>query len=187
MISNAADANDKLRYVALTDAKALGDSPNLEIRVRADKDKKLIHFRDNGIGMSRDEVIENLGTIAKSGTREFLAHLTGDQKKDAHLIGQFGVGFYSSFIVATLSGVRRSLIEAPRQVAPLTGEFLTELLMAPRASLAALRDGALLATCYLFALRRSELVGLDYAEHGDGTGVLKIGPTSLSIQLLFGV
>jgi molecular chaperone HtpG len=108
LISNASDAIDKLRFEALSDPALYESDPNLCIRVNYDKNKdkdknkdaRTITISDNGIGMSRDEVIANLGTIAKSGTREFLARLTGDQKKDAHLIGQFGVGFYSAFIVA---------------------------------------------------------------------------------------
>ncbi len=100
LISNASDAADKLRFEALSDPALYESDTQLAIRVNFDPTAKTITISDNGIGMSRDEVVENLGTIAKSGTREFLARLTGDQKKDAHLIGQFGVGFYSSFIVA---------------------------------------------------------------------------------------
>jgi molecular chaperone HtpG len=101
LVSNAADAADKLRFEALTDARLLeGDGSNLRIRVSFDKDAKTVTIEDNGIGMSREEAIAHLGTIAKSGTADFLSHLSGDQKKDANLIGQFGVGFYSAFIVA---------------------------------------------------------------------------------------
>ena len=100
LISNASDAADKLRFEALADNSLYESDPGLGIRVAVDKDKRTITIADNGIGMSRDEVIANIGTIARSGTREFLDRLTGDQKKDANLIGQFGVGFYSSFIVA---------------------------------------------------------------------------------------
>jgi molecular chaperone HtpG len=100
LISNASDAIDKLRFEALSDPALYENDPNLAIRISFNKDARTITISDNGIGMSRDEVVANLGTIAKSGTREFLSQLTGDQKKDAHLIGQFGVGFYSSFIVA---------------------------------------------------------------------------------------
>ena len=100
LISNASDAADKLRFEALhNDALFEGDS-DLQIRVEFDKKAKTITISDNGIGMNRDEVIANLGTIAKSGTAQFLQTLSGDQRKDAQLIGQFGVGFYSSFIVA---------------------------------------------------------------------------------------
>ena len=100
LISNASDAADKLRFEALTDPALFESDAELKIMVSVDKDAKTITIRDNGIGMSRQEVIEHIGTIAKSGTREFFGKLSGDQKKDAQLIGQFGVGFYSSFIVA---------------------------------------------------------------------------------------
>jgi molecular chaperone HtpG len=100
LISNASDAADKLRFEALTDAALFETDSELKIKVSVDKDAKTITIRDNGIGMNRQEVIEHIGTIAKSGTREFFSKLSGDQKKDAQLIGQFGVGFYSSFIVA---------------------------------------------------------------------------------------
>lgn len=100
LISNASDAIDKLRFAAISDPALYENDPDLTIRISYDKDARTLTISDNGIGMSRDEVVDNLGTIAKSGTREFLSQLSGDQKKDAHLIGQFGVGFYSSFIVA---------------------------------------------------------------------------------------
>jgi molecular chaperone HtpG len=100
LCSNAADAADKLRFEALNDGALYEDDPELKIWISADKEAKTLTLRDNGIGMNRQEVIEHIGTIAKSGTREFFGKLTGDQKKDAQLIGQFGVGFYSSFIVA---------------------------------------------------------------------------------------
>ena len=100
LISNASDACDKLRFEALADQALWESAPDLKIRVSYDKSARTLTVSDNGVGMSRDEVISNIGTIAKSGTREFFQSLTGDQAKDAHLIGQFGVGFYSSFIVA---------------------------------------------------------------------------------------
>lgn len=100
LISNASDAIDKLRFEALSDSALYENDPDFKIRVSFDKEARTITVSDNGIGMTRDEVIENIGTIAKSGTREFFQALTGDQRKDASLIGQFGVGFYSSFIVA---------------------------------------------------------------------------------------
>jgi len=100
LISNASDACDKLRFEALDHPDLFEGDADLAIRVDYDADARTITVSDNGIGMNRDEVIANLGTIAKSGTREFFSQLTGDQQKDAHLIGQFGVGFYSSFIVA---------------------------------------------------------------------------------------
>jgi molecular chaperone HtpG len=100
LISNASDACDKLRFEALTDSALYESDPDLKIRVSFDKDARTITVADNGIGMDRQEVIDNIGTIARSGTRQFMQKLTGDQAKDANLIGQFGVGFYSSFIVA---------------------------------------------------------------------------------------
>ena len=100
LVSNAADAADKLRFEALKDPKLLEEDPSLRIRIGFDADTRTITIDDNGIGMSRDEAVAHLGTIAKSGTGEFLRALSGDQKKDANLIGQFGVGFYSAFIVA---------------------------------------------------------------------------------------
>ncbi len=100
LISNASDASDKLRFEAMSDSALYENDAELKVHVTFDEKARTITIQDNGIGMSRDEVIENLGTIAKSGTRDFLAQLTGDQKKDSHLIGQFGVGFYSAFIVA---------------------------------------------------------------------------------------
>ena len=100
LVSNASDAADKLRFEALTDKALYENDPELKIRIAYDPDARTVTVSDNGIGMSRQEVIDNIGTIAKSGTREFFQKLTGDQAKDAHLIGQFGVGFYSSFIIA---------------------------------------------------------------------------------------
>ena len=100
LVSNASDACDKLRFEAIADPALLENDSELKIGVFFDKDAKTITIRDNGIGMSRQEVIENIGTIAKSGTKAFFENLTGDAKKDANLIGQFGVGFYSSFIIA---------------------------------------------------------------------------------------
>jgi molecular chaperone HtpG len=100
LVSNASDAGDKLRFEAMTDAALFEDDPDPRIRVSVDAQARTITVSDNGIGMSRQEVIDHIGTIAKSGTREFFAQLTSDRAKDAHLIGQFGVGFYSSFIVA---------------------------------------------------------------------------------------
>src|SRR5438093_5218366 len=99
LISNASDAIDRLRFAALSDAALMEHDPDLKIRVSYDKDARTITVADNGIGMTRSEVIEQIGTIAKSGTREFFQSLTGDQQQDAHLIGEFGVGFYSSLLV----------------------------------------------------------------------------------------
>ena len=100
LISNASDAVDKLRFEALSKPEWLEGGAELKIRVSFDKDAKTVTLEDNGIGMSREDAITHLGTIAKSGTADFMKHLSGDQKKDSHLIGQFGVGFYSAFIVA---------------------------------------------------------------------------------------
>jgi len=100
LVSNASDACDKLRFEALNNAALYEDAPNLEVRVSFDKEARTLTITDNGIGMSEQEAIDHLGTIAKSGTRDFMNRLSGDQKADAQLIGQFGVGFYSGFIVA---------------------------------------------------------------------------------------
>ena len=100
LVSNASDACDKLRFEALDNAAFYEDAPELKVHVSFDAEAKTVTIRDNGIGMSADEAVSHLGTIAKSGTREFMAKLEGEQKKDANLIGQFGVGFYSAFIVA---------------------------------------------------------------------------------------
>jgi molecular chaperone HtpG len=100
LISNASDAADKLRFEAINNSTLFENDPELKIKVSFDKEARTITISDNGIGMSRDDAIEHLGTIAKSGTKEFFSRLSGDQQKDAALIGQFGVGFYSAFIVA---------------------------------------------------------------------------------------
>jgi molecular chaperone HtpG len=117
LISNAADAADKLRFEALANNALYESDPDLKIRISFDKAARTVTVSDNGVGMSRDEVVQNIGTIAKSGTREFFESLTGDQASDARLIGQFGVGFYSSFIVAdrvTLATRRAGSSEAVR-------------------------------------------------------------------------
>jgi len=131
LISNASDAADKLRFEALSNNALYGSDADLKIRVSFDKQARTITVSDNGVGMSRDEVINNIGTIAKSGTREFFQSLTGDQAKDARLIGQFGVGFYSSFIVAdrvTLATRRAGLAagEGVRWESDGGGEFTIE-------------------------------------------------------------
>ncbi len=131
LISNASDACDKLRFEALNDAALFEDAPNLEVRVAFDAEAKTITITDNGIGLSADEAVANLGTIAKSGTREFMAALDGDKKKDAQLIGQFGVGFYSGFIVADRITVesRRAGLPADQGVrwsSEGTGDFEVE-------------------------------------------------------------
>jgi len=114
LISNASDASDKLRFEALKDGDLYEDDADLNIRVEYNKDNKTITVLDNGIGMSREDVVEHLGTIAKSGTQEFFSSLTGDQSKDSQMIGQFGGGFYSSFIVAEKDEVTTRRAGAPR-------------------------------------------------------------------------
>lgn len=106
LISNASDAADKLRFRALSKPELYENDGELRVRISTDKDNRTLTISDNGIGMSRDEVIDNLGTIAKSGTKAFLESLGTDNAKDSQLIGQFGVGFYSAFIVADKVTVR---------------------------------------------------------------------------------
>ena len=113
LVSNASDACDKLRFEALNEPALLEDAPNLDVRVAFDAEAKTLTITDNGVGLTADEAVANLGTIAKSGTREFMSALEGDQKKDAQLIGQFGVGFYSGFIVAD-----RIVVESRRAGVP---------------------------------------------------------------------
>ena len=100
LVSNASDAIDKLRFKSVENKSLAKLTTDLQINVKVSKDKKKISISDNGIGMSEDEVIDNIGTIARSGTASFLENITGDKKKDSNLIGQFGVGFYSVFMVA---------------------------------------------------------------------------------------
>ena len=132
LVSNASDALDKLRFEALSAPDLLGEDPDLNIRVEFDKEARTLTVIDNGIGMSRDELVENLGTIARSGTAEFLQQMTGDEKSDAKLIGQFGVGFSSAFIVADNVTVetRRADADADagvRWVSDGQGEFTVEM------------------------------------------------------------
>jgi len=136
LVSNASDACDKLRFEALDNAAFYEDAPTLEVRVFFDAEAKTLTIRDNGIGMSAEEAIAHLGTIAKSGTREFMSKLEGDQKKDANLIGQFGVGFYSGFIVADRMTVesRRAGLSADQGVrwsSTGTGDFEVETIDKP--------------------------------------------------------
>ena len=129
LISNASDAADKLRFEALANGALYDNDSELKIRVSFDKDARTVTISDNGIGMSRDEVIANIGTIAKSGTKEFFNALSGDQAKDANLIGQFGVGFYSAFIIAdkvTLTTRRAGATEAIRWESSGEGDFTLE-------------------------------------------------------------
>jgi molecular chaperone HtpG len=131
LISNASDATDKLRFESLSTPELLADDPELNVQVETDAEAATISVVDNGIGMSRDELIDNLGTIAKSGTAEFLQRMTGDARKDAKLIGQFGVGFYSAFIVAdkVVVETRRAGLSADEAVCWTSdgqGEFTVE-------------------------------------------------------------
>ncbi|MBJ8419245.1 molecular chaperone HtpG [Acinetobacter courvalinii] len=128
LISNASDACDKLRFEGINHPEYYENDPDLHVRVTLDKDNKTLTISDNGIGLSQQEAIDNLGTIAKSGTKDFMSKLTGDQKADAQLIGQFGVGFYSGFIVAdkiTVESRRAGLdaAEGVRWISGGTGEF----------------------------------------------------------------
>lgn len=136
LVSNASDACDKLRFEALDHPQLFEDQPNLEVRVSFDEAARTVTISDNGIGMSAEEAIAHLGTIAKSGTREFMANLSGDQKKDANLIGQFGVGFYSGFIVADRITVesRRAGLPAEQGVrwtSEGTGDYEVETIVKP--------------------------------------------------------
>jgi molecular chaperone HtpG len=131
LISNASDANDKLRFEALSKPDLMAGEPELAIWIEADADEKTLSIRDNGIGMSRDEAVSHLGTIARSGTAEFFKKLSGDQQKDSQLIGQFGVGFYSAFIVAERVEVLTRRAGAPtsegvRWESAADGEFSVE-------------------------------------------------------------
>ncbi len=129
LISNASDAADKLRFEAISNGSLYENDSELNIRVSFDKDARTLTIADNGIGMRREEVINNIGTIAKSGTKEFFQNLTGDQAKDANLIGQFGVGFYSSFIIAdkvTLITRRAGETEAIKWESSGEGDFTIE-------------------------------------------------------------
>ena len=123
LVSNASDACDKLRFEALADESLFEGDSDLKVRVTFDKEKRTVTVSDNGIGMSREEVVDNIGTIAKSGTRQFFDALTGDQRKDMELIGQFGVGFYSAFIVADEVALttRRAGVQADEAVRWVSG------------------------------------------------------------------
>ncbi|GAA4350602.1 molecular chaperone HtpG [Variovorax defluvii] len=137
LISNASDACDKLRFEAIDQPALYEDQPTLEVRVSFDKAAKTITITDNGIGLSQQEAIDNLGTIAKSGTKEFMSRLSGDQKADAQLIGQFGVGFYSGFIVAdriTVESRRAGLPaeEGVRWVSAGAGDFEVDSISRPQ-------------------------------------------------------
>ena len=136
LISNASDACDKLRFASLSDPALSAEDSELRIEITADKDARTLTIRDNGIGMTRDEVIENIGTIARSGTKRFLESLSGDARKDTQLIGQFGVGFYSAFIVADRVTLVTRKAGAPagegvRWESAGTGEYTLETVEAP--------------------------------------------------------
>ena len=169
LISNASDACDKLRFEALADPSLYGDQPALEVRISFDKAAKTLTVTDTGIGMSAQEAIDHLGTIAKSGTKDFMSKLTGDQKADAQLIGQFGVGFYSGFIVADRITVesRRAGLPAEqgvRWISKGAGDFEVETITRAERGTSVilhLRDDALE---FADGWRLKELIG-KYSDH----------------------
>jgi molecular chaperone HtpG len=169
LISNASDACDKLRFEALHDGSLYEDAPNLEVRIAFDKEARTLTISDNGIGLSQQEAIDNLGTIAKSGTREFMNRLSGDQKADAQLIGQFGVGFYSGFIVAdriTVESRRAGLKpeEGVRWVSAGAGAFEVETITRAQRGTSVtlhLREDAL---DYLSTWKLKSIIG-KYSDH----------------------
>lgn len=169
LVSNASDACDKLRFEALDAPGLYEDAPNLEVRVAFDKEARTLTITDNGIGMSQAEAVEHLGTIAKSGTKDFMSRLSGDQKKDAQLIGQFGVGFYSGFIVAdriTVESRRAGLpaAEGVRWASAGTGDFEVETIdRAARGTsvILHLREDA---TEYLSHWKLKQIIG-KYSDH----------------------
>ena len=193
LISNASDAADKLRFEALADPDLLGEDAELRIRVVVDDDAHTISVIDNGIGMTRDDIVENLGTIAKSGTAEFLQSMTGDARKDARLIGQFGVGFYSAFIVAdevTVESRRagRDAAEGVRWRSDGQGEFEVETIERPErgtsVTLSLKKDEQeFSAPARLESLirRYSDHIGFPVvlAESGDGEGKVVNSATAL--------
>jgi molecular chaperone HtpG len=169
LISNASDACDKLRFEALNNNTLYEDAPNLEVRVAFDKQARTLTITDNGIGLSQQEAIDNLGTIAKSGTREFMNRLSGDQKADAQLIGQFGVGFYSGFIVAdkiTVESRRAGLKpeEGVRWTSGGAGDFEVETITRPERGTSVtlhLREDAV---DYLSTWKLKSIIG-KYSDH----------------------
>ncbi len=169
LVSNASDACDKLRFEALNDNALYEDAPNLEVRVGFDKAAKTLTITDNGIGLSQQEAIDNLGTIAKSGTREFMGRLTGDQKADAQLIGQFGVGFYSGFIVAdriTVESRRAGLPpeQGVRWSSTGSGDFEVEAITRPQRGTSVTLHLKEDATEYLSAWKLKAIIG-KYSDH----------------------
>ena len=169
LISNASDACDKLRFEALADASLYGDQPELEVRISFDKAARTLTVADTGIGMSAAEAIEHLGTIAKSGTKDFMSRLAGEHKPDAQLIGQFGVGFYSGFIVAdriTVESLRAGLGDehGVRWSSGGAGDFEVENITLPARGtrvILHLREDALE---YADGWRLKELIG-KYSDH----------------------
>ena len=169
LISNASDACDKLRFEALNNAALYEDAPELQVRLAYDKNAKTLTITDNGIGMSAKEAIDHLGTIAKSGTKDFMSRLSGDQKQDAQLIGQFGVGFYSGFIVAdkiTVESRRAGLKpeEGVRWISGGTGDFEVETITRAERGTSVilhLREDAL---DYANAWKLKDIVG-KYSDH----------------------
>ncbi len=169
LVSNASDACDKLRFEALNDSSLFENAPNLEVRVGFDKEAKTLTITDNGIGMSESEAIDHLGTIAKSGTKDFMSRLSGDQKKDAQLIGQFGVGFYSGFIVADKITVesRRAGLPAEqgvRWVSGGTGDFETETITRAARGTSVILHLREDATEYLSHWKLKQIIG-KYSDH----------------------
>ena len=169
LVSNASDACDKLRFDALAKPELYGDQPNLEVRITFDKAAKTLTVTDTGIGMSQEEAVDHLGTIAKSGTKEFVSRLSGDQKQDSQLIGQFGVGFYSGFIVAdkiTVESRRAGLAadQGVRWISSGAGDFEVETITRDERGTSVilhLRDDALE---YADGWRLKELIG-KYSDH----------------------
>ena len=169
LVSNASDACDKLRFEALNNAGLYEDAPTLEVRVAFDKDAKTLTITDNGIGMSEQEAIDHLGTIAKSGTKDFMSRLSGDQKKDAQLIGQFGVGFYSGFIVAdkiTVESRRAGLKaeEGVRWISGGSGDFETETITRAARGTSVILHLREDATEYLNRWKLKQIIG-KYSDH----------------------
>ncbi|MDO8771776.1 MAG: molecular chaperone HtpG [Burkholderiaceae bacterium] len=175
LISNASDACDKLRFEALNTPALFEDAPSLEVRVSFDKDAKTLTISDNGIGLSQQEAIDNLGTIAKSGTKDFVSKLSGDQKADSQLIGQFGVGFYSGFIVAdkiTVESRRAGLPSAQgvRWVSGGAGDFEVDTI-----------DRAQRGTSVTLHLRDD---ALDYANSWKVKGIINKYSDHISLPIL---
>ncbi len=169
LVSNASDACDKLRFEALNNSGLYEDAPTLEVRIAFDKDAKTLTITDNGIGLSQQEAIDHLGTIAKSGTREFMSKLSGDQKADAQLIGQFGVGFYSGFIVAdriTVESRRAGLKpeEGVRWISGGTGDFEVEAITRAARGTSVILHLREDATEYLSRWKLKEIIG-KYSDH----------------------